>query len=126
MATKLIDLGMKRKEIHGGPTTPSPKSEKDYENEKIYPELDVSGAHAEMLGAEDLKEGDVIEQTVRWRVKRHSATTENGKTDYRMTLCMEKASDCVECEKEKGDDDEDGDSREKRPSAALEYLAGGE
>ena len=49
MAQKLVDMGMKRKELH--PTeSASPTTEKDYKNEKVYPEVRLSGAHAEAMG----------------------------------------------------------------------------
>ena len=122
MATKMIDLGIKRKEMYSGEPV-SPQSEKKYENEKVYPEVHVSGEHAEMMGAEDMKTGDVVEQTVRWRVKSHTKTEENGKTRYSMDLCLESASDCVECETEdKGEDDEP--KTKKGMSPAMAYIQG--
>jgi hypothetical protein len=126
MATKMHDMGVKRKDMYSSDMPVSPSgSKKDYDNEKEYPEVSLHGPHAEMMGAEDLKEGDVVEQTVRFRVKRHSKTTENGKTDYRMTLCIEKASDCKDCgekeEKAEGDED-DGDGADDSP--AMAYITG--
>lgn len=126
MATKMVDMGVKRKELHGSPATPSTeKSEKDWENEKEYPELSLHGVHAEMMGAEDLKEGDVVEQRVRWRVKRHSKTTEGGKTNYTMGLCLERASDCEECEDgdKKADGVDDGDGADDNPG--MSYVLRG-
>lgn len=120
MASKLVDMGISRKEMHTGEAV-SPMSEKDYEKEKVYPELSLSGPAAEMMGAEDLKEGDLIEQTVRWRVKRHSKTTENGETNYSMTLCLEEASDCKECG-DTSDTEEDGPS--DKASSAMRYIEG--
>lgn len=122
MATEMHDMGIKRKDMYPSEVAASPAGSK---NEKEYPEVSLHGPHAEMMGAEDLKEGDRIEQTVRWRVKRHSKTTENGKTDYRMTLCLENASDCKDCgekeKKEKGDED-DGDGADDSP--AMAYITG--
>jgi hypothetical protein len=117
----MVDLGVKRKELHSAEISTSPKSEKDYANEKEYPELSLSGAHAEMMGAEDLKEGDVVEQKVRWRVKKHVKTTEGGKARYEMRLCMEKASDCEECapDKKKSSAEDDGDGADDSPAMAF-------
>lgn len=122
---KMIDMGLKRKEMNSGAT---PMKEKDYENEKVYPEVDLHGDHAEMMGAEDLKEGDVVRQPVQWRVKRHSKTTEGGKTKYAMTLCLEKAGDCTDCGSKGKDDDADetaadeGDGADDSP--AMAYIRG--
>lgn len=120
----MIDMGMKRKEIHG-PAETQPKAEKDYENEKVYPELHVEGALAEMMGAEDLKKGDVVEQTVRWRVKELSKHEVDGKpARFTMTLCLEKATDCKDCADE-GDGEDDDDAEEKPSgSAAMDYIRG--
>lgn len=125
----MIDMGVKRKELH--PTEPAtPGSSKDYENEKSYPELMLSGAHAEMMGAADLKEGDVVNQPVRWRVKRHTVTTEGGKTDYRMTLCLEKAGDCVEAQDDKSDEGprskngNDGPGNGTHDKSAMLFIEG--
>lgn len=124
MATKMVDMGIKRKDMYPR-ESPSPKPEKDYDNEKVHPELELSGPHAEMMGAEDLKEGDVVEQRVRWRVKRHSATTESGKTRYAMTLSLDRASDCEECEtpaKKEGGAIDDGSGADDSP--AMAYIQG--
>lgn len=125
MATKMIDMGMKRKETMPSPTE-SPSSPKAYDNEKVYPELTLSGPQAEMMGAEDLKEGDLVEQTVQWRVKRHSKTEEGGKTDYSMTLCLEKASDCKECDdtEDAGDAADASEEQDSEPSPAMAYIQG--
>lgn len=125
MATKLVDMGIRRKELNSPGEPSSPKSEKDYEKEKVYPELSLHGPHAEMMGAEDLKSGDLVEQRVRWRVKDHTKTVNGNKTDYRMTLCLEKASDCAECETEKKapkTDADDGDGADDSP--AMAYIKG--
>lgn len=126
MAPKMVSMGIKRKDLYPQ-ESPSTKPDKDYENERVRPELDLSGAHAEMMGAEDLKEGDRIRQTIEWVVKRHTATTENGKTRYSMCLALDKASDCEECEspeseKKGGDDDDDGGRA--APSPAMAYIQG--
>lgn len=121
----MIDMGMKRKDMYPSETASSPKSEKDYEKEKVYPEMHLEGPLAEMMGAEDLKAGDVVEQTVRWRVKSLTKTERDGKASYSMTLCLEKASDCKECEGGSDDSDEDdGKDGESSGSAAMDYIRG--
>jgi len=121
-APKLVKLGIKRKEMF--PTSPSPveggKSEKDYDNEVVYPELDVSGPLAEQLGAEDLSLDEEFTQTVKWRVKRQRVSKENGKKDFGLTLCMIAASNIDEAptKAKKDDDDDSGDS------PAMEYITG--
>lgn len=121
MASKMTKLGMKRKDLHGNCAVPcSPcegKSEKDYENEIVYPELDASGPLAEQLGAEEVKVGEEFEQTVRWRVKRVRISEENGKKDFGLTLCMIEASD-IKPEAKADDDEGEGDS------PAMAYIQG--
>jgi hypothetical protein len=117
---KLTPMGIKRKELHSAEMAASPKSEKDYDNEEVRPELHVSGEHARMLGAAGLKKGDRVRQVVEWEVKDHVKRDENGKpTDYSMTLCMDKASDCEACGEE--EESEEGD---EKPSAGLAYITG--
>lgn len=125
MATKMVDMGLKRKEMYPAEAS-SPKSDKEHENEKEYPTLSLSGPHAEMMGAEDLKEGDVIEQKVRWKVKRHSKVTEGGKTRYSMDLSLQKGSDCEDAgsgdDKEEPDAIDDGSGEDDSP--AMAYITG--
>lgn len=124
---KMHDMGMTRGELHGTPAATEPKSEKDYEKEKVYPELNVSGKQAIAMGAEDMKVGDVIEQMVRWRVKRREVVErEDGTKDVNLTLCLEKASDWDDAE---GDDDDteesDGEENEDaKLKPGLAYLLG--
>lgn len=126
MATsKLVKMGIKRKDMHEA-ETPAVTSEKDYDKEIVRPELHLSGEHAKMMGAEDLKKGDRVQQTVQWVVGSHAKEEENGKPPhYRMTLCLDKAGDHSEC---KGDDDEEGeavdDGSGKDDSPAMAYIAG--
>lgn len=121
---KLVDLGIKRKEMHGGPESLPEKTSKDYDNEKVHPTLQVDGPHAEMMGAEDLKKGDRVRQTVEWEVDEHTKREENGKPPhYSMRLKLCKASDCEDCgEKEEGDGIDDGDGADDSP--AMAYISG--
>lgn len=121
MATpKLTQMGIKRKDLHSAETSASPKSEKDYDNERVRPELHVSGEHARMLGAEGLKIGDRVRQTIEWVVKDRVKREENGKpAEYSMTLCMDKASDCEACGEEEAEEESD-----EKPSAGLAYITG--
>lgn len=118
-------MGIKRKSMHKQNTS-KPESEKDYENEEIRPDLHVSGPHAIMLGAEDLKQGDRVRQTVEWVVTSLLKREENGKDPtYELTLSLDKASDLEECGKEKSDDDDDDGAdweNENEPNAAMDYL----
>jgi hypothetical protein len=97
----MYDLGVRHKDLYGAP---EPVSSKDYDNEKVYPSLDVSGKQAELMGAEDLQEGECVIVPVKLRVKRHSKTVENGKTRYSMCLCVEAMGDMEECEDESDSD----------------------
>lgn len=125
MATpKLVKMGIKRKDMYGsGPT--APKSEKEYDKEEVRPEIHLSGEHAKMMGAEDLKKGDRVRQTVEWVVGSHSKHEENGKEPrYEMTLCLDKAGDHSEVGEDKtgkGDED-DGDGADDSP--AMAYITG--
>jgi hypothetical protein len=69
-----------------------------------------SGKLAEKLGAEDLKEGDVVEVDVKLKVRRHVKTMEKGKTQYDMTLCIVKAGEMVESESDEEDEEKKGKS----------------
>ena len=121
---KLVDLGIKRKEMYASEKPATPMKEKDYDNEMVHPDMHVSVPHAEMLGAADLKKGDRIRQTVEWIVDEHTKREENGKPpNYSMRLKMAKASDCEECE---GDDDspaEEADEGEDE-SPAMAFISG--
>lgn len=125
MATKLIDLGMKRKELNPGESAcAEPASCKDWENQKVYPELCARGKQAEMLGAEDLEEGDVVRQEVVWKVSRRRKVEENGKTDYTLDLQMLKASDLIPEGKAESDDDEPEMESDDSESPAMAYIQG--
>lgn len=126
MATpKLHPMGITRKELHSAERGPSePKSEKDYDKEVVRPELHLSGEHARMMGAEELKKGDRIRQTVEWVVGDHTKREENGKAPhYSMTLCLDKASDCADCTPQKKEDAEESDEGGE-VSPAMAYITG--
>lgn len=118
MAT-LTKLGIRRSQLHG---SPSPVTEKNYENEIVYPELNASGKLAEQLGAEELKVGEVFTQTVKWKVKRVSVTEENGKKTSSLDLCMVAASNIESTESDEEEDEEQGESEDA--SAAMDYIQG--
>ena len=123
---KLVDLGIKRKEMHG-PSEPMPAMKsKDYENEMVHPSMHVDGQHAVMMGAPDLKKGDRVRQTVEWVVDEHTKREENGKPpQYSMRLKCAKASDCEECDpEEEGEQDgvDNGDGADDSP--AMAYISG--
>lgn len=126
MATtpKLVKMGIKRKDLHTS-SGEVPKSEKDYDKEEVRPEIHLSGKHAEMMGAEDLKKGDRVRQTVEWVVGSHSKHEENGKQPrYEMTLCLDKAGDHSEVGEEKTEKGgvDDGDGADDSP--AMAYIQG--
>lgn len=119
---KMTDMGMKRKDMRGPESVSEPGEKKDYDNEVCYPCLSASGEQARMLGAEDLKEGETIEQLVRWKVRRVERSEVNGKKDYRLELDMVKASDveaCKDCE----DDAEDGEYDGKHSAGIAALMA---
>lgn len=122
MATpKMVSMGIKRKEMYPAGAS-EPKSEKEYEKEEVRPELHLSGPHAEMMGAEDLKKGDRIRQTVEWVVKERTKREVDGKpTEYELTLCIDKAGDHEECDEGDGDADE-AEPGETEASPAMAYL----
>lgn len=126
MATsKMVKMGIKRKDMHGGDMVASPK---EYDKETVRPELHLDGPHAEMMGAEDLKVGDRVRQTVEWEVKSVGSTTKDGKTSHSLTLCLDKGGDMEDC----GDvaDDEDAADKgadegdESGNSPAMAYIQG--
>ena len=119
---KLKAMGVTRKEMEGPHSTPEVAKEGEYEKQKVYPELSVSGKHAEMLGAADLKVGDLVKMTGEFEVKSLRYTDENGTERYEMTLCLKKA-ECEACEKSEDEDDEEkSDDDETSDNPGLEYL----
>jgi hypothetical protein len=70
----MISLGIPREELYGDSQPPTVCfHEESTAKEEVYPEIFVEGAHAEMLGAEDLTLGDEFEAKVVMRVCRISA-----------------------------------------------------
>lgn len=121
----MVKMGIKRKDMHEGESM-SPTSEKDYEKEVVRPELHLSGEHAKMMGAEDLKSGDRVRQTVEWVVKDHVKREVDGEEPtYDMTLCLDKGSDCVECGGEKNKEEDSEEPDDSAEGAGLEYITGG-
>lgn len=119
---KLVDLGIKRKEMYGPSEPEAMPSKKDGDNEMVHPSLHVDGPHAVMMGAEDLKKGDRVRQTVEWVVDEHTLRQENGKKpQYSMRLKLAKASDCeaMDGEDDKGDGIDDGDGADDSPAMAF-------
>lgn len=115
---KLHDVGAKAKEVYGESKLTEPAED----NGVMYPELHLSGALAENMGAANLKDGDRIRMMVDMEVKRLTKTEEGGETSYTMTLCIKKASDP---EKSEGDDDEseeEDDDTDDAPSPAMSYI----
>lgn len=122
---KLVDLGIKRKEMHGPSEPTLPMKDKDYDNEVVHPSMHVDGPHAVMMGAGDLKKGDRVRQTVEWVVDEHTKREENGKPpQYSMHLKLAKASDCEACDDdgEEKDGVDDGDGADDSP--AMAYISG--
>lgn len=105
----MTPLGFKRKDLN--PTSDEPKSEEDYENMMVYPEVYVEGKLAEAMGAEDFKSGDTFEATFKVKVEDHTETTEGGKTSYRMKLVLESMGD-FDVEDTEDKDEEDAEEEE--------------
>jgi hypothetical protein len=118
---KLKALGATRKQIHG---TPEVAKESDYENEKVYPELDLSGLLAEQMGAAELKQGQKITMAVQFEVKRHVTTVADKKKSYSMTLCAVKAApmEAPESDDEEDEEEESAEDDGKSESPALNYI----
>lgn len=104
----MVSLGVKAKEAYGMAV-----SEKGGgENDKVYPEIHVSGKMAEIMGAPDLKAGDAVKVGVVMRVKKHSKTVENRKTNYSMDLCLEEMDDEMEQVDSEEEDAAEGDNED--------------
>lgn len=126
------EMGVKRKDAYpsvGGPE----KSDKDYNNELVRPNMSLDGKQAEMMGADDLEAGEYVKQTVIWKVKRVSKTETDGKKELSVSFDLCKASDLTEVDaKEAGEDepaddkgeDETSESDGDKPSAGLAFILG--
>jgi hypothetical protein len=122
---KLRPMGVTRKEAYGSPEGKIATSEKNYDKEKVYPEIQVDGKLAEKMGAVDLEDGDRFRQTVEFEVKRHSKTETNGKTSYSMTLCITKGSEheaVDESDEDEEADDSDDSGEKEEASPAINYI----
>lgn len=115
MDSKMTAMGMKRSAM----AETGPKEvDKNWENEVVYPSVHVSGKQAEMMGAESLEDGECVEQTVVWRVKKTTIETD-GKKRYELTLDLVRASDPKSAE-DCGDTPTDDSDEENSPG--LDYI----
>jgi hypothetical protein len=127
--SKLVSMGIRRKDMYSEKET-KPMPEKDYDKEKVRPELRLTGPHAEMMGAEDLKKGDRVRQTVEWVVKDHVKREVDGRpAEYEMTLCLDKGGEHVECGSDESEDapakgEKDDEGEDEGDSPAMAYLKG--
>jgi hypothetical protein len=121
---KMTELGMKRKENRPGEDLcAQPADCESYEDEVIYPELHAEGEQAAMLGSDDLEEGDIVEQTVRWKCKRSRRVEENGKVvDRSLVLCMIEASDMEQVGRERKKESAEDDSVREEDSPAMAFI----
>ncbi len=121
-------MGMKRVEMHTAPEK-AVATDKDWENEVVYPSLNLSGKQAEMFGAESLDDGECVQQTVVWRVKK-TTIEKDGQKNYELTLDLVKASDpetVEDCADDESASEDAGESDESddTPSAGLAYIMSG-
>lgn len=66
----MANLGIKRKEMWGGGCMSEPAEKKDYENEIVYPCLDLQGPQVSAAGLQALEFGDEVTFTIKARVSR--------------------------------------------------------
>lgn len=119
----MTSMGMKRRDMHG-PAEVTEKPEKDYDNEVCYPCLSATGRQAEMLGAESLDDGEYVQQTVVWRVKKTTIERE-GKKNYELSLELVKASNPEAVDEPEGTESDDDDESDEKPSAGLDFILSG-
>lgn len=111
---------MKSDDLYAQPEAASKPSE----NPTVYPCLRLEGEQAKLFGAENLNDGDMVQQNVVWRVKK-TTIEKDGEKRYELSLDLVKASE-PEPTDEQADDSEgtdDGDSAE--PSPGLAYILKG-
>lgn len=101
-------MGMKRKDLAGA--TESPSSEKDYQNQKVYPNLSASGEQARLMGADDLEQGECVMQTVKWRIKRLTKDDKGAEIELEMVS----GSDLTPCDDEDAEDEKNGGDDEAK------------
>lgn len=96
MATKMIDLGVARKDMASGYScspccsSDEPDKKKEWENTIIYPDFTVEGMHAELMGAEDLNVDDVVEVVLKLKVKskRDDSRRIEGEKAVKRDICI--------------------------------------
>lgn len=120
---KLNAIGVTRKEMYPS-MGETPMVKKDSENAIIYPEIRLEGAQAAKFGADGLKVGKRIRQTVEWEVKEYIVRKDGDKKpETTMVLCL-RAVGPAEAGEDEDEDDEDEGSDDVDPGVAyLEKLA---
>jgi hypothetical protein len=114
----MTDLGIKRKDQYPREETVA-GGKKDYDNEKIYPSIDACGKLAELMGAADLNEGDVVEAPFKLKVKRLAKTDENGKTHYDIKFDIIEMGDMTDSSSDEDDGSDDEEDEESSPALAV-------
>lgn len=74
----MANLGIKRKDLWGGCSPCEPN--RDYENELVYPCLDLQGAQVEAAGLEKMEFGEEVTLTVKARVSRVGGQSADNET----------------------------------------------
>lgn len=120
----MTPMGMKRKDMYGEAKPAAPSKPKDWDNEIVYPTVRAEGKQAEMLGAEDLEDGEMIQQVVCWRVKK-TTIERDGEKRYELELHLVKASDPEPCDDEGSEDAPDDESDDEEISPGLKAILAG-
>lgn len=123
----MTPLGFKRKDLNDGSycSPCAPCDNKDYEDEMIYPEINVVGKQADVMGADTLDLGDEVEVTLRLKVKglRDDSRLIDGKKqrDLNLTFQVLEASDYTfVSESDSGDESDDtSESSDDSPVHAM-------
>ncbi len=78
----MADLGMKRSELYGGMgmCCPETSSKDDYENQIVYPCLDLQGPQVEQAGLDGCEFGEEVTLTVKARVSRVGGQSQEDET----------------------------------------------
>lgn len=74
----MANLGIKRKELWGGCSPCEPN--RDYENEVVYPSINLEGAQVEAAGLEKMEFGEEVTLTVKVRVSRVGGQSQENET----------------------------------------------
>lgn len=92
----MTDLGFTNKELsdtsyYGAPCCASETDKGDWEKQTVYPEIRFNGKVAEALGAEDLDLDEMVELTVKLRVKslRNEGRVVDGEKKRDVEICFE-------------------------------------